>query len=141
MRRDFGHWLIQGKTLRRSPKFIHDPHLSKVWAATADDKRVSGFFQDEGLLWFKGSDGRQRLCVPRVAEKDVYHDYHILLQHIGFDRAYHQIRESFYIKGLAKRLKEYIARCPTCLTHQTLRGGGPGSRDKASATRLVVPAR
>ena len=53
--------------------------------------------------------------------RDISEEYHDGQNHLGFHRAYEQIRASYCIRSLLKELRKYIAHCPRCLTHQTRR--------------------
>ncbi|KAJ5151381.1 uncharacterized protein N7482_010633 [Penicillium canariense] len=52
-------------------------------------------------------------------ERDILEEYHNAQNHLGFHRVYYQIRASYYTRGLAKRLTQYIFHCLKCLSHQT----------------------
>jgi hypothetical protein len=41
--------------------------------------------------------------------------------HTGFRKAYHELRQNYYIKNLSKSLQSYISTCPSCQQNSTLR--------------------
>jgi hypothetical protein len=41
--------------------------------------------------------------------------------HAGFRKAYHELRQNYYIKNLSKSLRSYISTCPSCQQNSTLR--------------------
>ncbi len=105
------------EALRRGYKV--DPAIARIWSNTSAYSRY--FVRRHELLWFIDPSTKvERLCVPRTMVRDIFEEYHDAMNHLDYHRAYHLINDSYYIRALAKALREYIAHCPKCLTHQTL---------------------
>jgi hypothetical protein len=69
------------------------------------------------LLYLKDGD-RLRLCIPRSLYApflEMAHDRH---NHAGFDRAYQRLRHSYFMKGSAGVIRDYIRHCPSCLLNK-----------------------
>jgi hypothetical protein len=64
-------------------------------------------------------EGQQiRLCIPRKLQKtflELAHDRH---NHGGIDRTYHRLRQHYWMKSMAKVVKDYVQHCPSCLTNK-----------------------
>ena len=70
------------------------------------------FLRRDDLLWFLGpATGVERLRIPCTMVRDILEEYHDGQIHLGFHRAYEQIRASNYIRSLSKELRNYIAHC------------------------------
>ena len=85
------------------------------------------------------SDERElglRLVIPTPIEKEIFVAAHNQLGHPGFARTHERVTQAFYIFGLGKKLKSYIAHCPDCLTRQT-----PRHRPFGSLQPILAPAR
>ena len=73
----------------------------------------------KGLLYHIGDTGKQRLCIPKELEKEIFKLSHDQRNHSGFYRTYKHIAEAMYIRHLARRLQKYIEHCSTCQVFQT----------------------
>lgn len=71
----------------------------------------------EGLLWHKYH--WLRLCIPFGMHREFFETAHTKA-HLGFERSFARL-EPFAIHRGARRLREYIAHCPTCLQNRTRR--------------------
>jgi hypothetical protein len=98
-----------------------DPTYQGILRAMTEDHMLFHFHWDnnDDLLYFIGPDKAPRLCIPESLLKTVFKSHHNKYGYIGFHKLYHLIASQFYIKGLTRRLKEYLRYCPKCLTHQT----------------------
>lgn len=83
---------------------------------------ISGFkaIRDD-LLNFLEPDGSEGLCIPTTLVADIIHEANGNQAHRGYHRCNHDIHFSYWIKGLARRLADYIFFCPRYDTYQTKR--------------------
>ena len=79
------------------------------------------------LYYTNFDEGRQRLCIPNVLEKEVFELAHDKQHHGGYHRTYDRIAGSVYLRHLAKHLRSYIEHCPDCQLNQTKRHKPYGS--------------
>ena len=72
-----------------------------------------GFFKFDGLLCYADDkEGRERLCIPRTLEEEMFKMAHNGHHHQVYHRALDRLRSSICVKDLAERLRLYIAYCP-----------------------------
>ncbi len=80
------------------------------------------FFERDGFLYFEEQNGdKERLCMPRSIEKEVFQIPHDAQHHAGFHRAYSRLVLLIYVRNMSRRLKRYIAYCPDCQLKQIKR--------------------
>ncbi len=95
-------------------------------ASTTSSERTNGspsFFpgEDHDLIYHVDRfTGLQRLCIPQPLIKEILALAHGD-GHPGFQRCHEIVTKSWYIHGLTKALRDYIAHCPECLILQTRR--------------------
>ena len=70
--------------------------------------------------------GQRRLCIPSTVTKEIFELAHGS-GHPGYQRTHEIISASWYVRGLAKQLREYVRHCPDCLVLQTRRHRPYGS--------------
>ena len=68
----------------------------------------------QGHMIFKG----QRLVIPQPMRKEMMALAHAT--HIGIEGCIRRARESMYWPRMSTELKEYIAKCDTCLSHRAM---------------------
>ena len=86
------------------------------------------FFLREDLIYYRDNlDGRERLCVPKSMEQEIFDQAHDKRSHGGFSRTYERIVQNYYMRHLTRRLKRYILHCPECQLNQTKRHAPYGS--------------
>jgi hypothetical protein len=86
------------------------------------------FVLEDRLLYFVDPvDKRRRLVIPRDLEAMLYRLSHDEKAHQGFNRAYVDLRASFFIRNLSRRLRLYLEHCPHCQLNQTKRHPPYGS--------------
>jgi hypothetical protein len=85
-----------------------------------NDITLPNFTLKNGPIYYQ-QDGKDRLYMPQSMEKEVFYNAHDRQAHAGFHRTFKRITETLYFHNLAKRLRRYVRKCPTCLTHQTTR--------------------
>ena len=73
------------------------------------------------LIYHEGPSGKQRLCILRTIEQEIFKLAHDQWSHAGFYWTYEHISEAIYIRHLSRRLKRYIEHCHTCQVFQTKR--------------------
>ena len=76
---------------------------------------------ESDLIYHVGPSGKQRLCIPKDLEQEIFALAHDERSHSGFYRTYEHIAEALYIRHLARRLKKYIEHCQVCQVFQTKR--------------------
>ena len=73
------------------------------------------------LVYYLAGDGKQRLCIPKAMQGEVFKLAHDQTHHGGFQRTYDRLCHSVYIRRMVKHLKHYIEHCPECQLNQTKR--------------------
>ena len=123
---------------RLGKAYTEDKKWSKIVAVLLEEKNklekdsegVKGdvivpniqFFLRDNLIYYKDEyDDRERLCIPKSMEREVFDLAHDKRSHGGFHRTYEQIVGSYYMRHLTRRLKRYIQHCPDCQLNQTKR--------------------
>ena len=80
------------------------------------------------LIYFTSEmDGKDRLCIPKEMNKEVFELAHDMQNHTGFHRSYERLASSVYVRKLSRRLLKYIQHCPSCQVNQTKRHAPYGS--------------
>jgi hypothetical protein len=69
------------------------------------------------LLYLREGE-KLRLCVPRSLYTPFLQMAHDRNNHAGIERAYHKLRQSYFIKGCSSVIKDYIRHCPSCLVNK-----------------------
>ena len=80
-----------------------------------------GFMLRNNLIYHVDEEGKERLCIPKGMEQEIFESAHDEHSHAGFNRTYANISSCFYIRKLSRRLRRYIQHCPKCLRCQTKR--------------------
>ena len=109
---------------RKIIRGYRDSHWQKILTAMEQpsaEEKVPHFFQEDGLLYFRDPSKQSRLCLPQSMEHWIFAQVHDDKAHQGFHRAYDELRDSVYVKGMARKLRSYIHHCPTCDHYQTRR--------------------
>lgn len=83
----------------------------------------------DGLLYYTSisGTGKDRLCIPKAMEQEVFKQAHDLSSHGGFHRTFDRISASCYVRRLSSKLRRYIQHCPACQLNQTVRHPPYGS--------------
>lgn len=100
--------------------YQEDPTYRKILQAIAEGKELFHFQLHDELLYF-GKPDATRLCIPQNVQRDIFDLTHDKQGHVGFHRLYHTVVSQYHIRGLTRKLKNYLKYCPRCLTHQTKR--------------------
>ena len=64
---------------------------------------------------------RQRLCISKSLNKEIFMLTHDNNQHFEVNRCYARISESLYISHLSRKLRQYISHCLNCQLNQIKR--------------------
>ena len=75
----------------------------------------------DGLIYYTGTNGRDRLCIPKSLEGEIFRQAHDENHHAGAHRCYSRISETLFIPKLLKKLRAYTEHCPSCQVNQTKR--------------------
>lgn len=80
------------------------------------DKRLGLRFKfREGLIYYTNfDDGRKRLYILNILEKEIFELIYNRQHHEGFHRTYNRIANSIYFKHLSKHLRIYIDHYLKC---------------------------
>ena len=100
--------------------YQEDPAYRKILQAITEGKELFHFQLYDDLLYF-GKPHATRLCIPQNVQQNIFELAHDRQGHIGFHRLYHALVSQYHIRGLTRKLKDYLKYCPRCLTHQTKR--------------------
>ena len=77
---------------------------------------------NEALLFYKDPvDCRLRLCLPKIAHKEIFALAHDKQNHFGIAKTYDRMVTNYFVPHLLRTLKLYISRCPQCAVNRTLR--------------------
>jgi hypothetical protein len=66
-------------------------------------------------------DGKNRLCLSQIFEKDIFEAAHNRQAHVEFYKAFQRVAETIYLHNFIKRLRRYILKCPIYKIHQIKR--------------------
>jgi hypothetical protein len=66
-------------------------------------------------------DNHPRLCIPTSCHKIFFKAAHDKNVHAGFQKAYKELRQNYYIKNLSRTLQSYISTCLACQQNNTHR--------------------
>lgn len=111
--------------------YASDPIWRKISrvieSATEDGTKILFCRENNGLIYrlegYSSGDHAfipRRLCIPKVAIKDILDTAHDS-SHGGFARYYERVSSSYFIKNLTGHLKDYLKNCPECQINQTRR--------------------
>ena len=75
---------------------------------------IQFFLRDELIYYRDALDNRERLCIPKSLEQNIFDQSHDMKSHAGFHRTYERIVQNYYMRHLTRRLKCYILHCPSC---------------------------
>jgi transposase InsO family protein len=59
-----------------------------------------------------------RLVIPKNLHQMFLQLAHDRNNHAGIDRTYQRLRQHYFIKGMAKVVKDYVSHCPSCLINK-----------------------
>ncbi|KAJ5232494.1 hypothetical protein N7468_005450 [Penicillium chermesinum] len=131
-------------TLTSSIMLLSEEFKRRIVQAYTDDTRLSRIVEtlrdneddpvptrlpyemDGDLLYMRQASGEKSLCLPQSMTGEIFNIIHDQQGHQGIDRCWAKMRGVCFYKGL-KLLKEYIARCPECLTNAVHRHRPYGS--------------
>jgi hypothetical protein len=113
----FKERLIQGYTI--DPAFQRIIDDIKENEKLEDNKALIPFSLDNDLLWHY--DEVDRLCIPESLVGEVLKIAHTEAGHLGSDRTYERAATSWYIRSLARYIRDFIRHCPQCKVYQTRR--------------------
>jgi hypothetical protein len=94
--------------------YLEDNVIKKIMTGT----NVSGMHEENGL-WYVGD----RLIIPQTAScrEDLFHLAHDSMGHFGADKAYANLRESYYWSNMRKDLENaYVPSCVDCQCNKSL---------------------
>src|SRR5437667_12325400 len=73
------------------------------------------------LIYSDPVDCRLRLCLPKIAHKEIFALAHDKQNHFGIAKTYDRMVTNYFVPHLLRTLKLYISRCPQCAVNRTLR--------------------
>ena len=91
--------------------------MKRLLNKTAPEHELKTFFIHNGLLYRYASDHSKDFCtlvIPKAWKYMILVETHDKMGHQGNNRTYSLIKRQYYWKGMAKDVKDYIQRCPTC---------------------------
>ncbi|TAQ84474.1 hypothetical protein B7494_g7190 [Chlorociboria aeruginascens] len=113
--------------------YLHDPKWSKIrevlhYEGQASEPAILPFELHDSLIYKKAQDGNpRRLCIPSSCIKSILTEAHDQNSHSGFIKLQDTVSKSFFIRGITKHLKQFIAHCPECQIFQTAKHSTYGS--------------
>ena len=91
--------------------------MKRLLNKTAPEHELKTFFIHNGLLYWYASDHSKDFCalvIPKSWKYTILVETHDKMGHQGNNCTYSLIKQQYYWKGMAKNVKDYIQRCPTC---------------------------
>ena len=91
--------------------------MKQLLNKTAPEHELKTFFINNGLLYQYTSDHSKDFCalvIPKSWKYMILVETHDKMGHQGNNRTYSLIKQQYSWKGMAKDVKDYIQRCPTC---------------------------
>ena len=91
--------------------------VKRLLNKTAPEHELKTFFIHNGLLYRYASDHSKDFCalvIPKAWRYTILVETHDEMGHQGKNQTYSLIKQQYYWKGMAKDVKDYIQRCPTC---------------------------
>lgn len=87
--------------------------------ASPEDARITTFENfrydsESGLIYFRDTDVKERLCIPDSLIQEVFKMAHDNRAHIGTQRTYDWLKECIFIRRLWRRTRKYVSGCPVC---------------------------
>lgn len=115
---NFKALLIQG--------YSADAHWKSIYDKLVRDSEQSGqsveyhnFRYDAStqlLSYIDPETKAMKLCIPKNCLSKILESSHDQSGHLGFNKVYEKLRDSYHIEKLSKILRSYIRACPTCAT-------------------------
>ena len=91
--------------------------MKRLLNKTAPEHELKTFFIHNGLLHWYALDHSKDFCalvIPKAWKYTILVETHDKMGHQGNNHTYSLIKQQYYWKGMAKDVKDYIQRCPTC---------------------------
>ena len=91
--------------------------MKRLLNKTAPEHELKTFFIHNGPLYRYASDHSKDFCtlvIPKSWKCTILEETHDKMGHQGNNCMYSPIKRQYYWKGMAKDVKNYIQRCPTC---------------------------
>ena len=66
------------------------------------------------LIYYLIDDDKQRLCILKIMQDEIFKLIHDQIHHEKFQRTYDRLCHSIYIRRMIKHLKQYIKHCSKC---------------------------
>jgi hypothetical protein len=73
---------------------------------------------DAKFLLYIVEGERTRLVIPKGLHQAFLQLAHDRNNHAGIDRTYQRLRTNYFIKSMAKVVKDYVSHCPSCLINK-----------------------
>ena len=115
--------IVEGYT--KDPAWKNIIHVLEANDKLGENATVLPFERDNNGLIFKLDDvtgdhvfSDRRLYVPKALSKHFFETTHSD-KHIDYTKMYNIITKHWCIKGLARKLKDYLRHCPKCQLYQT----------------------
>ena len=96
-------------------------NITKTLVDTIEASRDIRFIERDELLYYIAFEDRERLCILKSIEDEVFKQTHDLYYHDNFHRTYDRLCSFVYIRNMIKRLRVYISHCLECQLNQTKR--------------------
>lgn len=85
------------------------------------DRGEKNFAIHNGLLYkLDKAELIWKVCVPHAFEEQIIRNFHNKLGHAGRNKLILAIKEFFYIKHLAKKARQLVTKCESCLKNKQL---------------------
>ena len=81
----------------------------------------------DGIMYFKNDEKRLRFCIPSTMETKIFQLIYDEMSHPDYVKIQEGLTDGLYIRGMTKKLHEFIKHCPQCQFNQTFRHRPYGS--------------
>ena len=94
-----------------------DPEIMKAMEADPKERFTTAA---DGRIFFRGEDGKSRLCLPAHFRRTVWQELHENFGHLGAARMRQLIDERFWWPRLRQDVKRLAKGCRACAIHKDL---------------------
>lgn len=114
--------LREDKHLVKILKQVRSEQKNYKWLNRVKDKLESGdiivnkfFIEEDGLIFCKkGINSFWKLCIPNILVTDIIFEMHYRHGHVGVDKTFRILNETFYIKDCRRKINSVLRNCSHC---------------------------
>jgi hypothetical protein len=98
---------------------LEDAAITRAVSSVAETQLEKSSDTGQKYFMYLVEGEQTRLCIPRKLHKkfsELAHDRH---NHTGIDRMYQRLRQHYYMRNMAKVVRDYIRHRPACLVNKS----------------------